>query len=90
MQGYATVAAAEARGEDAIGERVRDGWMRIRETVHLSLGADAGRTADFFACGKFGTALAATGFRPNAGRPNAGRQGSAAEKVSARPPRRAG
>lgn len=61
--------------------------MRIWETVHLSLGADADRTAGFFACGMLGTTLAAMGLSPNAGR-----WGSVPEglPVSARPPRRAG
>jgi AcrR family transcriptional regulator len=68
MQGYAAVAAAEAQGDDLIGELVRDGWMRIWETVHLSLGAEADRTAGFFACGMLGTTLAAMRLRPNAGR----------------------
>ncbi|MGW0332961.1 hypothetical protein ACWD0J_14015 [Streptomyces sp. NPDC003011] len=86
MQGYAVVAAAEAQGDDLIGELPLDGWTRIGETVHLSLGADAARTAGFFACGMLGTTLAAMGLRPNAGR-----QGSPEElSVSARPPRRAG
>ncbi|MFE0256857.1 TetR/AcrR family transcriptional regulator [Streptomyces sp. NPDC059010] len=68
MQGYATVAAAEAQGDDLIGEVVRAGWMRIWETVHLPLGADAEETARFFACGMLGNALAAMGILPNAGR----------------------
>jgi hypothetical protein len=87
MQGYAVVAAAEAQGDDVIGELVRDGWMRIRETVHLSLGADTDRTAVLFACGMLGTTLAAIGLPQNAGR-----RGSVPEgrSVSARPPRRAG
>lgn len=38
IQGYAIVAAAEAQGDDPIGELVRAGWMRIWEAVHLSLG----------------------------------------------------
>ena len=68
MQGYVTVAAAEAQGDDLIGEVVRAGWMRIWETVHLPLGADADATASFFACGMLGNALAAMGLPPNAGR----------------------
>ncbi|MFE3855151.1 TetR/AcrR family transcriptional regulator [Streptomyces griseorubiginosus] len=68
MQGYVTVAAAEAQGDDLIGEVVRAGWMRIWETVHLPLGADAEETARFFACGMLGNALAAMGILPNAGR----------------------
>ncbi|CAM5405284.1 TetR family transcriptional regulator [Streptomyces purpurascens] len=42
--------------------------MRIWETVHLSLGADADRTASFFACGMLGNTLEALGLPPNAGR----------------------
>jgi hypothetical protein len=61
MQGYAVVAAAEAQGDDLIGALVRAGWMRIWETVHLSLGADADRTAGFFTCGMLGNTLAAIG-----------------------------
>ncbi|KUN94016.1 TetR/AcrR family transcriptional regulator [Streptomyces caeruleatus] len=68
MQGYVTVAAAEARGDDLIGEAVRAGWMRIRGTVHQSLGADADKTASFFACGMLGNTLAAIGLPPGAGR----------------------
>jgi hypothetical protein len=62
------VAAATAQGDDLIGEVVRSGWMRIWETVHLALGADADRTAGFFACGMLGTTLAAMGLPPDAGR----------------------
>lgn len=61
MQGYAAVAAAEAQGDDLIGEVVRAGWMSIWETVHLSLGADTERTARFFACGMLGNTLTAIG-----------------------------
>jgi hypothetical protein len=68
MQGYAVVAAAEAQGDDLIGEVVRAGWLKIWETVHLSLGADADETASFFACGMLGNTLAAIGLPPSAGR----------------------
>jgi len=68
MQGYAAVAAAEAQGDDLIGELVRAGWMRVWETVHLSLGADAGETASFFACGMLGNTLTAIGLPASAGR----------------------
>ncbi|MEU5279467.1 TetR/AcrR family transcriptional regulator [Streptomyces asoensis] len=61
MQGYAAVAAAEAQGDHLIAEVVRAGWMSIWETVHLSLGADAERTAGFFACGMLGNTLTAIG-----------------------------
>ncbi|MES5823743.1 TetR/AcrR family transcriptional regulator [Streptomyces sp. RG80] len=75
LQGYVTVAAAEARGDGLIGEVVRAGWMGIWETVHLSLGADAGRTADFFACGMLGNTLAAMGVAQEAGRRGGVREG---------------
>ncbi|MGX1908851.1 TetR/AcrR family transcriptional regulator [Streptomyces phaeochromogenes] len=68
MQGYVTVAAAEAQGDDVIGEVVRAGWMRIWETVHQSLGADADETASFFACGMLDNTLAAIGLPSDAGR----------------------
>lgn len=68
MQGYAAVAAAEAQGDDLIGEVVRAGWMGIWESVHLSLGADADRTAGFFACGMLGNTLTAIGLPASAGR----------------------
>lgn len=68
MQGYAAVAAAEAQGDALIGELVRAGWMRIWDTVCLSLGADADETASFFACGMLGNTLAAIGLPPSAGR----------------------
>lgn len=61
MQGYAAVAAAEAQDDDLIGEVVRGGWMSIWDTVHLSLGADADKTAGFFACGMLGNTLTAIG-----------------------------
>ena len=68
MQGYVAVAAAEAQGDDLIGEVVRAGWMRIWETVHLSLGAHADETASFFACGMLGNTLAAIGLPSGAER----------------------
>ena len=61
MQGYAVVAAAEAEGDDQTGELVRAGWMRLWETVHLSLGADVHATTSFFACGMIGNTLTAIG-----------------------------
>ncbi|MFD9392571.1 hypothetical protein ACFWBB_18210 [Streptomyces sp. NPDC060000] len=62
MRGYAIVTAAEAQGDDLIGELVRAGWMRIWEAVRLSLGADSEEIASFFACGMLGNALAAICF----------------------------
>ncbi|MCT9083970.1 TetR/AcrR family transcriptional regulator [Streptomyces fulvoviolaceus] len=67
MQGYVTVAAAVAQGDDLIGEVVRAGWMRIWETVHQPLGADADKTASFFACGMLGNTLAVIGLPSGAG-----------------------
>lgn len=61
MQGYAVVAAAEAQGDDRIGELVRAGWMRIWRTVHLSLGADAHETTAFLPHGMLVNTLAAIG-----------------------------
>lgn len=46
----------------------RAGWMRTRETVHLALGADADRTARFFACGMLGNTLTAIGLPRGAGK----------------------
>lgn len=68
MQGYAAVAASEVQGDDLIGGVVRTGWMSIWETVHLSLGADADKTASFFACGMLGNTLTAIGLPVGAGR----------------------
>lgn len=61
MQGYAVVAAAEVEGDGQTGELVRAGWMRLWETVHLSLGADVHATTGFLACGMLGNTLAAFG-----------------------------
>ena len=46
MQMYLAVAAAEEEGDREFGEAVRTGWMRLWDTVHLPLGADAGRDDD--------------------------------------------
>ncbi|WP_435212244.1 TetR/AcrR family transcriptional regulator [Streptomyces sp. bgisy034] len=64
MQGY----AAAAQGDDLIGKVVRAGWTSIWETVHQQLGADADKTASFFACGMLGNTLTAIGLPMNAGR----------------------
>ncbi|MFD9391927.1 TetR/AcrR family transcriptional regulator [Streptomyces sp. NPDC060000] len=61
MQGYAVVAAAEAEGDDQTGELVRAGWMRLWETVHLSLGAEVHAATSFFACGMLGNTPTAIG-----------------------------
>ncbi|GAA3911036.1 hypothetical protein GCM10023084_73900 [Streptomyces lacrimifluminis] len=59
---------AEAQGDDLIGEVVRAGLMTIRETVHLSRGADADGTASFFACRRLGNTLTAIGLPASTGR----------------------
>ncbi|MFD9316440.1 TetR/AcrR family transcriptional regulator [Streptomyces sp. NPDC060053] len=61
MQGYAVVEAAGAEGDEQTGELVRAGWMRLWDTVHLSLGADVRETTSFFACGMLGNTLTAIG-----------------------------
>jgi hypothetical protein len=61
MQAYAVVAAAAAQGDDQIGELVRAGWMRLWQTVHLPLGADANETTTFLAHGMLGNVLTAIG-----------------------------
>ncbi|MDT0345077.1 TetR/AcrR family transcriptional regulator [Streptomyces litchfieldiae] len=68
MQGFAIVAAAEAQGDDQIGELVRAGWLRLWETVHLPLGADANATRDFLACGMLTNTLTAIGLPRSAGK----------------------
>ncbi|MFE5613902.1 TetR/AcrR family transcriptional regulator [Streptomyces sp. NPDC056470] len=64
MQVYVTVAAAEATGDHEFGETVRAGWMRLWETVHLALGADADETTTFLAHGMLINSLVAMGFPP--------------------------
>ncbi|ARP70648.1 TetR/AcrR family transcriptional regulator [Streptomyces pluripotens] len=64
MQMYVAVAAAEQEGDHEFGESVRDGWMRLWDTVRLALGADVGETTDFLACGMLINTLVAMGFPP--------------------------
>ncbi|MFG2372249.1 TetR/AcrR family transcriptional regulator [Streptomyces sp. NPDC048504] len=54
-------AADGAEGGDQTGELIRAGWMRLWETVHLSLGADVHETTSFLACGMLGNTLTAIG-----------------------------
>ncbi|MFF7889585.1 TetR/AcrR family transcriptional regulator [Streptomyces sp. NPDC020794] len=61
MQGYALVAAAEAQGDDRIGELVRAGWMRLWETVRLSPGGGEGEAAAFLVRGMLINTLTAIG-----------------------------
>ncbi|MEU6554179.1 helix-turn-helix domain-containing protein [Streptomyces sp. NPDC046915] len=64
MQMYLAVAAADEEGDRAFGESVRAGWMRLWDTVHLPLGADANETTAFMAYGMLINCLVAMGFPP--------------------------
>ncbi|MFF7071421.1 TetR/AcrR family transcriptional regulator [Streptomyces pseudovenezuelae] len=64
MQMYVAVAAAEQEGDSEFGETVRAGWMRLWDTVHLSLGADVNETTTFLAHGMLINCLVAMGFPP--------------------------
>ncbi|MFF4402082.1 TetR/AcrR family transcriptional regulator [Streptomyces sp. NPDC001480] len=64
MQMYLAVAAADEEGDHAFGESVRAGWMRLWDTVHLPLGADANETTTFMAYGMLINCLVAMGFPP--------------------------
>ncbi|KOG11514.1 TetR/AcrR family transcriptional regulator [Streptomyces viridochromogenes] len=64
LQTYLSVAAAEAEDDHEFGEVVRAGWMRLRETVHLPLGAAEKETTAFLAHGLLINTLTAMGFPP--------------------------
>lgn len=64
MQACLAVAAAEAEGDREFGVSVRAGWMRLWDTVHQPLGADAGETTNFLAYGMLINTLMAMGFPP--------------------------
>jgi hypothetical protein len=64
MQMYVAVGAAEGEGDHEFGAAVREGWMRLWDTVHLPLGADVGQTTDFLAHGMLINCLVAMGFPP--------------------------
>ncbi|MGW2717894.1 TetR/AcrR family transcriptional regulator [Streptomyces sp. NPDC001492] len=64
MQMYVTVGAAEQAGDRELGEAVRNGWMRLWDTVHLPLGADVDGTTTFMAYGMLINCLVAMGFPP--------------------------
>ncbi|WP_333763858.1 TetR/AcrR family transcriptional regulator [Streptomyces sp. IBSBF 2390] len=64
MQMYVAVAAAEQEGDREFGESVRNGWMRLWDTVHLALGADIDETTDFLAYGMLINCLVGMGFPP--------------------------
>jgi hypothetical protein len=65
MHGYALVAAAEAQGDEQIGELVRAGRMRIWDTVHMPLGADVNGATSFLAHGTPIDTLTAIGLPPD-------------------------
>ncbi|WP_405647336.1 TetR/AcrR family transcriptional regulator [Streptomyces sp. NBC_00019] len=64
MQTYVAVAAAEQEGDPEFGTVVRDGWMRLWDTVHPPLGADIDDTTTFLAYGMLVNCLVAMGFPP--------------------------
>lgn len=64
LQMYVTVAAAEAAGDHELGEVVREGWMKLWDTVNVPFGGDAGETTTFMAYGMLINTLAAMGFPP--------------------------
>ncbi|MEU3525521.1 TetR/AcrR family transcriptional regulator [Streptomyces sp. NPDC038707] len=64
MQMYIAVSAAEAEGDHEFGEKVRAGWMRLWDAVHLPLGAEVNGTAQFMAYGMLINCLVAMGFPP--------------------------
>ncbi|MDO0935572.1 TetR/AcrR family transcriptional regulator [Streptomyces sp. DG2A-72] len=64
MQMYVAVGAAEKEGDREFGTAVRDGWMRLWDTVHLPLGADVSETTTFMAYGMLVNCLVAMGFPP--------------------------
>ncbi|WP_282703362.1 TetR/AcrR family transcriptional regulator [Streptomyces sp. CC219B] len=64
MQMYVAVGAAEAEGDSEFGAAVREGWMRLWDTVHLPLGADVNETTTFMAYGMLVNCLVAMGFPP--------------------------
>ncbi|WP_181359262.1 TetR/AcrR family transcriptional regulator [Streptomyces sporangiiformans] len=64
MQVYVAVGAAEEAGDHELGEAARAGWMRLWDTVHLSLGADLGETTTFMAHGMLINSLVSMGFPP--------------------------
>ncbi|WP_174569457.1 TetR/AcrR family transcriptional regulator [Streptomyces qaidamensis] len=64
MQMYVAVRAADEEGDHEFGESVRAGWMRLWDTVHLPLGADAAETTMFMAYGMLINCLTAMQFPP--------------------------
>ncbi|MFF7732533.1 TetR family transcriptional regulator [Streptomyces sp. NPDC007984] len=62
MQMYLAVSAAEEEGDREFGEAVRAGWMRLWDTIHVPLGADAHETTSFLAQGMLINCLVAMGF----------------------------
>ncbi|QIQ03224.1 TetR/AcrR family transcriptional regulator [Streptomyces liangshanensis] len=65
MQMYVTVAAAEAAGDHSFGESLRDGWTRLYDSIHRTLGGDHAGTKDFLAHGMLINTLVSLGFPPD-------------------------
>lgn len=63
MQTCVAVAAAEQNGDHAFGENVGPG-TRLRDTVHVPLGADANETTTFVAHGMLINCLTSMSFTP--------------------------
>ncbi|MEV4433602.1 TetR/AcrR family transcriptional regulator [Streptomyces sp. NPDC049555] len=62
MQMYVAVASAEAAGDHEFGHPIREGWLRLRDTIHLALGADEKVSSRFLAEGMLINTLLALGF----------------------------
>ena len=62
MQTYVAVAAAEAAGDHAFGDAVRECWQELWDTVHLGLGAQVEETTRFMAYGMLVNTLVSLGF----------------------------
>ncbi|MFG1808747.1 TetR/AcrR family transcriptional regulator [Streptomyces sp. NPDC049040] len=62
MQTYVAVASAEASGDKAFGEAVRESWLALWDTVQLEFAADVDETTTFLAYGMLVNTLVALGF----------------------------
>ncbi|GAA2715996.1 TetR family transcriptional regulator [Streptomyces luteosporeus] len=62
MQMYVAVASAEAAGDHEFGQPIREGWLELRDTIHLALGADEKVSSRFLSEGMLINTLLALGF----------------------------
>ncbi|TXS01816.1 TetR/AcrR family transcriptional regulator [Streptomyces sp. col6] len=62
MQVYAAAAAADAEGDHAFAEAVREPWQELWDAVHLKTGADIAGTTTFVARGMLVNTLVSLGF----------------------------